>query len=1117
MLVERELAIRALRAGGLLRGRRPTFRAPRRRDDAPQLPRRLVPAPSRAPERGRRGARAGAAPARRRRGGGARSPRACAAGRARIESVDAQTRRLPPPLLYDLTELQRHANRLFGFSAAKTLEVAQSLYESKKLLSYPRTDSRHLSHAVAATLPRDRARDRARRTERCSRRARASGRSARASSTTRSVSDHHAIIPTGASPANARLSPDEAKLFDLVCRRLLAAWHDDHVYAVDHGRDRGRRAATRRARDRPLREPRQRGACGSAGTCSSPTRRRAETRAARRARAGPAAATWSTRRPSAKRTRPPRRLTDATLLTAMETAGRDLDDSELAEAMRERGLGTPATRAAIIETLLAREYVVRDGKVARGDRQGHRADRDGPPRREEPGDDRRVGGAARAHRARQRVARRVHARHRALRRRGGEARADREAGAAADAAAAAQPSLACDLAPRERARADAARRAARAPADAASASERSGRTRRRCAARSPRARTCCSSCRPARASRSATSSPGSRAAARRSWSVPLIALMEDQVAQLRARGFARRAHPLGPRARRVAAVLRAYLDGRARLPVHRARAAACPASPRCSRGASRRSSPSTRRTASRSGATTSGPTTACSASACRCCGPAPVIALTATATPLVQDDIVEQLGLDEGAAASSTASGARTWRSRWSRRRRRRATRRPSGCCATPERRPAIVYAPTRKKAEALARAAGAPLPARPRTTRACRARERDETQRAFLAGRPRRDRRDHRVRHGHRQGRRPHRRAHRRCRQRRGLLPGDRPRGPRRQALARGAASTPSSTCARTSSSSSATTPTPSVLERVCARARRRGLEPRAELQRELRMDPELLEKALEKLWIHGGALVDADENVGARARRLARAVRRAAPPQARAARPDAPLRREPRLPHAAPGAPLRRRRRLGRRRAGCCDVCAPGRPSALALVAARPDAGGRARADRRRAARAQRPARRPATPRAVRRRARAARRSRRWSRGWCARGSPSRRPTSSSATASTISFQRVRLTRAGLAADTRRSARCASRARPSPSARAPAAQAQGGRKPGRAAPRARGRCERERAPADRRRALHGARALAHRRGEAAPRPGVPRAQQRDARGHRRARGRATSARCSR
>src|SRR6516225_5240774 len=75
-------------------------------------------------------------------------------GEAAIESIEAKTQRMPPPLLYDLTELQRHSNRLFGFSAQKTLDTAQSLYEKYKLISYPRTDSRHLSQDVATTLPR---------------------------------------------------------------------------------------------------------------------------------------------------------------------------------------------------------------------------------------------------------------------------------------------------------------------------------------------------------------------------------------------------------------------------------------------------------------------------------------------------------------------------------------------------------------------------------------------------------------------------------------------------------------------------------------------------------------------------------------------------------------------------------------------------------------------------------------------------------------------------------------------------------------------------------------------------------------------------------------------------
>ncbi|HXZ86840.1 MAG TPA: DNA topoisomerase 3, partial [Myxococcota bacterium] len=280
------------------------------------------------------------------------------AGRARIESVEAQRRRLAPPLLYDLTELQRHANRRFGWSAAKTLELAQSLYESRKLISYPRTDARVLSRSVAATLPRI---VRAIRAPYESQLAEGTGErplGARFVDDAK-LGDHHAIIPTGAAPGAARLSPDEASLFDLICRRLLAAWHEDHVFAstqvvtavesgekealVDRFASRG--SAVLRVGWRALEpDPAPPELELPPGLAPGQPQRVVDARAER------------------KRTRPPRRLTEATLLTAMETAGRDLDDRELVEAMRETGLGTPATRAAIIETLVARKYVERDGK-----------------------------------------------------------------------------------------------------------------------------------------------------------------------------------------------------------------------------------------------------------------------------------------------------------------------------------------------------------------------------------------------------------------------------------------------------------------------------------------------------------------------------------------------------------------------------------------------------------------------------------------------------------------------------------------------------------------------------------------------------------------------------------
>ena len=152
-------------------------------------------------------------------------------GIAAIESVKAETQRMGPPLLYDLTELQRHANRLFGFSAQHTLDVAQILYERHKLISYPRTDSRHLSQDVAGTLPRIVQTVSGPYSEHL---APGTGETplGRRYVDDAKVSDHHAIIPTVTSPDRVDLSPDERKIYDLVCRRLLACWHEDHVWSV---------------------------------------------------------------------------------------------------------------------------------------------------------------------------------------------------------------------------------------------------------------------------------------------------------------------------------------------------------------------------------------------------------------------------------------------------------------------------------------------------------------------------------------------------------------------------------------------------------------------------------------------------------------------------------------------------------------------------------------------------------------------------------------------------------------------------------------------------------------------------------------------------------------------
>ncbi|WP_437300472.1 DNA topoisomerase 3 [Sorangium sp. So ce426] len=316
-------------------------------------------------------------------------------GEARIEAVRSESRRLPPPLLYDLTELQRHANRLYGFSAQKTLEVAQALYERRKLISYPRTDSRHLSTEVAATLAAA-----VQAIEGSYRGMLAPGTGARPLGKRfvddGKVGDHHAIIPTGARSSRAELSADEQKIFDLICRRLLSAWHEDHVTSITTvitaittrggAGARGGEPIVDRYHSagsvvekvgwkvldigfgKPPARPRRKGESDGDGPDARDARDGEGERETADQRLPPGLARGQVQlvldaEAQAKKTRPPPRFTEATLLTAMETAGSSLEEKELSAAMKDSGLGTPATRAAIIETLLRREYIVRKGKL----------------------------------------------------------------------------------------------------------------------------------------------------------------------------------------------------------------------------------------------------------------------------------------------------------------------------------------------------------------------------------------------------------------------------------------------------------------------------------------------------------------------------------------------------------------------------------------------------------------------------------------------------------------------------------------------------------------------------------------------------------------------------------
>ena len=307
------------------------------------------------------------------------------AGRASIESIQSETQRMAPPLFYDLTELQRHANRLYGFSAQKTLDVAQALYETYKLISYPRTDSRHLSQDVAATLPGI-----VKNIEGPYREHLAPGTGERALGRRfiddSKVTDHHAIIPTAISLAKARLSDDERKIYDLICRRLLSAWQDDHIWSVTtvitaitngdiidryHASGTAVQQAGWKVLDIAVEKKAKR------GQGSGEEERGEQVLPPGLAKGQPQEVIDV--KALKKKTRAPKRYTDGTLLTAMETAGKTLDEEELANAMKETGLGTPATRAAIIEVLLKRGLHRAAGKDPRSHGQRHPADRGGPP------------------------------------------------------------------------------------------------------------------------------------------------------------------------------------------------------------------------------------------------------------------------------------------------------------------------------------------------------------------------------------------------------------------------------------------------------------------------------------------------------------------------------------------------------------------------------------------------------------------------------------------------------------------------------------------------------------------------------------------------------------------
>ena len=271
---------------------------------------------------------------------------------ANVTSVEAKPRKEPPPLLHDLSSLQQEANKKKGFTADQTLSLLQTLYEGK-LVTYPRTGSRYIGDDVFAQIPSlitglQQHPDFGKQATVLNG-AKLSKRSVNA----KKVTDHHAILPTGEKPW--QLSADLQAVYDLVAGRMLEAFHSDCIKEITKiSLLSGNKFI---ASGTVIRE------AGWRAVFNDPEEdKKDEDNAALPKVAQGEDLPIADKALVEKQTKPKPLYNEATLLKALETAGKEIEDEELREAMKAGGLGTPATRAAIIETLLSRKYILREKK-----------------------------------------------------------------------------------------------------------------------------------------------------------------------------------------------------------------------------------------------------------------------------------------------------------------------------------------------------------------------------------------------------------------------------------------------------------------------------------------------------------------------------------------------------------------------------------------------------------------------------------------------------------------------------------------------------------------------------------------------------------------------------------
>jgi DNA topoisomerase-3 len=273
----------------------------------------------------------------------------CAGQPAQVEDSSKSSRQRSPQL-FDLTSLQREANSRFGFSARNTLSIAQALYERHKVLTYPRSDSRYLPEDYPAEVKKSLA-------------IHAKGAFGKFAAEilqknyvkkdkrifdNSKVSDHHALIPTNILPAD--LSEAEQKIYNMVMQRFLAVFYPEAEYLIT-------RRLSRVAEESFLTEGKILQKAGWKAVYGADLAKEKDEMVAVPEGTHPLCHRIELKEDS---TKPPPRFTEATLLSAMENSGKNVEDEDLREAMKERGLGTPATRAATIEGLIKEKYINRE-------------------------------------------------------------------------------------------------------------------------------------------------------------------------------------------------------------------------------------------------------------------------------------------------------------------------------------------------------------------------------------------------------------------------------------------------------------------------------------------------------------------------------------------------------------------------------------------------------------------------------------------------------------------------------------------------------------------------------------------------------------------------------------